>query len=100
MFPGDRQHQMRAQLAATLLGVISQRLIPRVDGGLVPAVEIMVATPAIRNLIREGKAHEIDTVITTSSDSGMVSLDRSIAQLVSKGIISLENAESYSLSLL
>jgi len=98
MFPGDRQHQMRAQLASTLLGVISQRLIPRVDGGLAPAVEIMVATPAIRNLIREGKAHEIDTVITTSSESGMVSLDRSIAQLVSKGIVSLENAESYSLS--
>lgn len=98
MFPGDRQHQIRSQLAVTLLGVVSQRLLPRVDGGLLPAIEIMMATSAIRNLIREGKTHEIDTVITTSSESGMVSLDRSIAELVKKGLVSLENAETYSLN--
>lgn len=97
MFPGDRHQQIRSQLAAVLLGVVSQRLIARVEGGLVPAVEIMMANPAIRNLVREGKTHEIDTVIATSSEQGMVSLDSSIAALVQKGEISLENAELYSL---
>lgn len=98
MFPGDMQHQIRSQVASILLGVISQRLIPRIEGGLVPAVEVMIANSAIRNLIREGKTHEIDTVISTSSEAGMVSLDRAIADLVRKGEISLENAEMFSLN--
>lgn len=97
-FPADAQNQTRTQLSATLLGVVSQRLVPRVDGGRVPATEVMFANSAIRNLIRENKTHQIDTVIETSADEGMVSLNKSLAGLVHKGVISMENAELYSLN--
>ncbi|RJQ37532.1 type IV pilus twitching motility protein PilT [Candidatus Parcubacteria bacterium] len=97
-FPSHQQGQIRAQMAATLVGIISQRLIPRVQGGLVPAVELMIATPAVRNLIREGKQHEIDFVIETSSDQGMTSLNRALADLVRRNEITLENAATYSLN--
>lgn len=97
-FPAEAKNQVRAQLASTLLGVISQRLIPRVNGGRIPAVEVMIANSAIRNLIREGKIYQIDLVIETSLEEGMISLNRSLADLVHKGEISLENAEIYSLS--
>lgn len=97
-FPAEAKNQVRAQLASTLLGVVSQRLIPRVNGGRIPAVEVMIANSAIRNLIREGKIYQIDLVIETSSEDGMISLNRSLADLVHKGDISLENAEIYSLS--
>ena len=96
-FPPSGQSQIRIQLAATLVGVVSQRLIPRIDGGRIPAAEIMFANSAIRNLIREGKTHQIDLVIETSADEGMISLNKSLADLVHKGEISLENAELYSL---
>lgn len=96
-FPPAAQNQARIQLAATLVGVVSERLIPRIDGGRIPAVEIMFANSAIRNLIREGKTHQIDLVIETSADEGMVSLNKSLSALVHKGEISLENAELYSL---
>lgn len=97
-FPPGQQNQIRAQLASTLIGIVSQRLVPRVSGGLVPAVEVMIATPAIRNLIRENKAHELDLVIETGSEEGMVSLNRSLVALVRKGEISLENAIAFSLN--
>jgi len=97
-FPGHQQPQVRSQLASSLLGIISQRLIPRIDGGLIPAVEILIANPAIRNLIREGKTHEIDLVISTSSAEGMISLDRSLANLIKEGKITLENGEMYALN--
>ncbi len=97
-FPSDAQNQARIQLAATLVGVVSQRLIPRIDGGRIPAVEIMLTNSAIRNLIREGKTHQIDMVIETHIDEGMISLNKSLADLVHKGEISLENAELYSLN--
>jgi len=96
-FPADAQNQARIQLSATLLGVVSQRLVPRVDGGRIPAVEIMFANAAVRNLIRENRTHQIDTVIETSADEGMISLNKSLAALVHKGVISMENAELYSL---
>lgn len=96
-FPPGAQGQIRAQLAATLVGIVSQRLIPRVDGGRIPAIEILFANNAIRNLIRENKTHQIDLVIETSADEGMISLNKSLADLVHKGEISLENAELYSL---
>jgi twitching motility protein PilT len=95
-FPSTQQSQIRAQLASTLVGIVSQRLVPKVSGGLVPAIEVMIANPAIRNLIRENKVHEIDLVVETSSDEGMISLNRSLVDLVRKGEITVENAANYS----
>ncbi len=95
-FPAEQQGQATSQLAATLVAIISQRLIPRVDGGRVPAVEIMIVNSAIRNLIRERKTYQIDLVIETSSQDGMVTLNRSLASWVQKRVISLEQAELYS----
>lgn len=97
-FSPAQQNQIRSQLASTLIGIISQRLIPRLSGGLIPAVEMMIANAAVRNLIRENKIHEIDLVIETSSDQGMISLNRSLVDLVRKGEIALENALLYSLN--
>lgn len=97
-FPAEAKNQVRAQLASTILGVVSQRLIPRVNGGRIPATEVMIANSAIRNLIREGKIYQIGLVIETTSEEGMISLNRSLADLVHRGDISLENAEIYSLN--
>lgn len=97
-FPPEQQNQIRAQLSGSLLGIISQRLVPRIKGGLIPACEIMINTPAIANLIRENKIHEIPLVIETSLEIGMVSLNRALADLVKKREISLENALRYSLN--
>jgi len=97
-FPTDAQNQVRTQLASTLLGVVSQRLIPMPSGGRIPAVELMISNSATRNLIREGKIYQIDLVIETSMDEEMISLNRSLANLVHKGDISIENAETYSLN--
>jgi len=95
-FPASQQNQIRAQLAGNLLGVISQRLIPRVGGGRIPAVEIMKANSAVKNLIRENKVHQLDLVINTSADEGMVSLNSSLAKMVKDGEISIEDAMTYS----
>jgi len=97
-FPADQQGQVISQLAATLVGIVSERLIPRIDGGRVPACEIMLVNPAIRNLIREKKVFQIDLVIETSLQEGMLSLNRSLVNLVKRKEISLENAENYSLN--
>lgn len=97
-FPPAQQNQIRAQLSSSLIGVVSQRLIPRVSGGLVPAVEVMIANAAVRNLIRENKIHELDLIVETSSDQGMISLNRSLVDLIRRGEISAENASLYSLS--
>ena len=96
-FPPEQQNQIRAQLSASLLGVISQRLIPRIKGGLIPACEIMMNTPAVANLIRENKIHELPLIIETSFELGMVSLNRSLANLVRAKEISLDNALLHSL---
>ncbi|MDI6591441.1 MAG: type IV pilus twitching motility protein PilT [Patescibacteria group bacterium] len=96
-FSPAQQDQIRAQLSGSLLGVISQRLIPRIKGGLIPACEIMISTPAVANLIRENKIHELPLVIETSAKLGMISLNRSLANLVRAREISLENALNYSL---
>ena len=97
-FPSEQQQQIRAQLSGSLLGVVSQRLIPRIKGGLIPACEIMISTPAVSNLIRENKIHELPLIIETSAEIGMISLNRSLAGLVRSGEISLENALNYSLN--
>lgn len=98
VFPPGQQGQIRAQLSGSLLGIVSQRLIPRIRGGLIPACEIMMSTPAVANLIRENKIHELPLVIETSIELGMISLNRSLAILVKNKEISLENALSYSLN--
>lgn len=97
-FPAAQQGQVISQLAATLVAIASERLIPRTSGGRVPAMEIMIVNPAIRNLIRERKIYQIDLVVETSLQEGMVTLNRSLAQLVKNKEIALENAELYSLN--
>lgn len=97
-FPAGQQGQIRSQLASTLVGIMSQRLIPRIEGGRVPAAEIMFVNAAIRNLIREDKTYQIDLVIETSSEDGMISLNRSLASLVKRREITQENAYLYSLN--
>ena len=97
-FPSHQQNQIRLQLSSALLGVFSQRLIPRVSGGRIPAYELMIANSAVKNLVREGKTHEIDIVIETSYEQGMVSLNRSLAGLVRAGEITIESARAYSLN--
>jgi twitching motility protein PilT len=96
-FSGEQQTQIRAQLSGSLLGVISQRLLPGIKGDLVPACEIMLKNPAIANLIRENKIHEIPMVIETSKNIGMNSLNRSLAEIVMQNRISKETAMAYSL---
>lgn len=98
VFPPYQQPQIRSQLASTLLGILSRRLIPCLKGGVINAVELLIANPAVRNLIREGKIHQIDMIIDTSLEEGMISLNRSLADLVTRGLISYENAELYSVS--
>ena len=83
-FPSAQQDQIRAQLSGSLLGVVSQRLVPRIRGGLIPACEVMMATPAVANLIRENKIHELPLVIETSAEKGMISLNRALADLVKR----------------
>lgn len=95
-FPPNQQDQIRIQLAATLTGIFSQRLIPRISGGLVPAYELLISNTAVSNLIREKRVHEINTVIETGLESGMIDMNRSLADLVRRGEITAENARIYS----
>jgi len=97
-FPGDQQDQIRTQLASSLLGIFSQRLIPRIAGGLVPAYELLLNNNAVGNLIREKRTHEIDVVIETGMTLGMMDLNHSLLELVRAGEISIENAYQYSLN--
>ena len=92
VFPPNQQQQIRIQLAQVLKTVISQQLLPTISGGLVPAFEIMYATPAIRNLIREEKTHQIDSVIASSSRAGMRTMDQSLHRLVKEGTVSKDVA--------
>jgi len=93
VFPPHQQNQVRMQIAGSLLGIVAQTLIPTLDGkGRVPALEIMIANPAIRNLIREGKVHQIPSTIQISKKDGMQSLDQSLKDLVIEGKISQEDA--------
>ncbi len=97
-FPPEQQGQIISQIAATLVAIVSLRLIPRLGGGRVPAAEIMIINPAIRNLIRERKVYQTDLVVETSLQEGMVSLNRSLAKLVKEKQVSIETAELYSLN--
>ncbi len=91
-FPAEQQDQIRLQLASALAGIFSQRLVPRVGGGLVPVYELLIANKAIANLIREKRTYEINTVIETGMKEGMIDMNRVLSELVSQGEISVENA--------
>lgn len=94
-FPPSQQPQVRIQLASTLKGIISQRLLPQINGGRVPAAEVLIGNNAVATNIRDGKTHLIDSIIETSQDVGMISLESSLSSLVMSGTISLETAKSY-----
>jgi len=96
VFPAEQQNQIRSQLAMSLLGIVSQRLVPRIKGGFIPFCEIMISNPATATLIRENKIHEIPAVIETSAKEGMISINRYLADLVRKKEITLKNAMDYS----
>jgi twitching motility protein PilT len=96
IFPEGQQDQIRVQLSGSLAGIFSQRLIPRIAGGLVPAYELLINNAAVANLIRERRTHEIQTVIETGLVHGMIDMNRSLVELVQKGEITVENAFMYS----
>ncbi len=97
VFPEGSKEQIKVQLASVITAIVSQRLLPAIDGGRVPVFEILIATPAVRNAIREGKAFMLDNIIQTSADVGMVGLETSLARLIHQGRITEEVAMSYSL---
>jgi twitching motility protein PilT len=97
-FPGPQQAQVRVQLASSLLAIFSQRLVPHIAGGLVPAYELLINNAAVSNLIRENRIHEIPSVIETGLEQGMIDMNRSLARLVQKGDISVENAFTYAVN--
>lgn len=99
VFPAYQQSQVRSQLSNILMGICSQRLIPAIGGGRVVAAEILIANAAVRSLIREGKTHQLDTVIQTSVDQGMQSMDRTLVKMVRSGVISYDNARDYAVNL-
>lgn len=97
VFPDEQQKQIRLQLSNTIEAVFSQRLIPAVTKGRVVTYEVMLGTTAIRTAIRDGKTHQIETILETSQEAGMSTLERSLADLVKRGLVSLEVAQSWSL---
>lgn len=95
-FPAEQQDQARSQLASSLVGIFSQRLIPRMNGGLIPAYELLINNKAVANLIRENRTHEIDLVIETGSEEGMIDMNHSLVDLVRKGEITIDDARFHS----
>lgn len=98
VFPAHQQSQIRAQLANVITGIVSQRLIPAIDGGRICVAEIMIANPAIRAIIREGKTHQLDMAIQTGAEQGMQTMDRELAKLVKAGTISFDVAHEYAVN--
>jgi len=92
VFPPHQQPQIRSQLSNILMAVVSQRLIPTVGGGRIAAAEILVATPAVRNIIREGKTHQLEAVIQTGNEFGMQSMDKTLINLIHNGTITYDEA--------
>lgn len=97
MFPAEQQSQVRVQLAGSLAGIFSQRLIPRISGGLIPAYELLINNNAVSTLIRDGRTHEISAVIQTSSQDGMIDMDRALADLVKRGEVTVEHAYEHAM---
>ncbi|MGD8374052.1 MAG: type IV pilus twitching motility protein PilT [Candidatus Woesebacteria bacterium] len=99
VFPPHQQPQIRAQLSNILMSICSQRLIPAIGGGRIAAAEVLIATPAVRNIIREGKSHQLDAVIQTGAEQGMQSMDRTLVGLVQAGTITYDEARNYAVDL-
>jgi twitching motility protein PilT len=99
VFPPHQQPQIRAQLANILMAICSQRLIPSIGGGRTVAAEILVATPAVRNIIREGKSHQLEAVIQTGAEFGMQSMDKTLVSLIHNGTITYDEARNYAIDL-
>lgn len=99
VFPPHQQPQIRSQLANILMAICSQRLIPSIGGGRHAAAEILIATPAVRNIIREGKSHQLEAVIQTGSEFGMQSMDKTLVGMVQKGLITYDEARNYAVDL-
>jgi twitching motility protein PilT len=94
VFPPHQQPQIRAQLSNILMAIASQRLIPTIGGGRIAAAEILIATPAVRNIIREGKTHQLEAVIQTGSEYGMQSMDKTLVGLIHAGTITYDEARN------
>jgi twitching motility protein PilT len=99
VFPPHQQPQIRAQLSNILMAICSQRLVPAIGGGRVVAAEVLVATSAVRNIIREGKTHQLDAVIQTGADQGMQSMDKTLIGLVQAGTVTYDEARNYAVDL-
>lgn len=99
VFPPHQQPQIRAQLSNILAAIVSQRLVPTIGGGRVAAAEILVATPAVRNIIREGKAHQLEAVIQTGAEFGMQSMDKQLVNLIHAGTITYDEAKNFAVDL-
>ena len=99
VFPPHQQPQIRSQLANILQAICSQRLVPAIGGGRLAAAEILIATSAVRNIIREGKAHQLDAVIQTGGDIGMQSMDKTLVAMVQGGTITYDEARNYAVDL-
>ena len=95
VFPPHQQPQIRSQLANILMAICSQRLVPSIGGGRVAAAEILIATPAVRNIIREGKSHQLEAVIQTGAEFGMQSLDKTLVNLIHNGTITYDEARTF-----
>lgn len=96
-FPDHQRSQIRTQLASSLKGIVSQRLIPKIGGGRVPAVEVLLDNPAVASNIRDGKTHLIDSIIQTSKEIGMMTLEDSLAQLVLSGLVQFDEAKGFAI---
>ncbi len=99
VFPPHQQPQIRAQLSNILMAICSQRLVPAIGGGRVVAAEVLIANPAVRNIIREGKSHQLDAVIQTGAEQGMQTMDRTLVNLVQSGTITYDSAREYAVDL-
>ncbi len=99
VFPPHQQPQIRTQLSNMLMAICSQRLVPTIGGGRIAAAEILMANPAVRNIIREGKSHQLDAVIQTGVDQGMQSMDRTLVGLVKGGTVTMEDARMFAVDL-
>jgi twitching motility protein PilT len=99
VFPPHQQPQIRTQLSNILMAICSQRLVPAIGGGRVVAAEVLITNPAVRNIIREGKVHQLDAVIQTGADQGMQTMDRTLVSLVQSGVITYDNAREVAVDL-
>jgi len=99
VFPPHQQPQIRTQLSNILMAICSQRLIPAIGGGRIAAAEILTATPAVRNIVREGKSHQLEAVIQTGAEFGMQSMDKTLVSLIHSGTITYDEARNYAVDL-